>query len=214
MNITVNHLANWLAQYLEGAGKKTFVVVNNGTRSDALVLKICSEATLIKKGTGTICIYKEEVPKFFLGKTHKITCAPYEEYMVAQNCANDMNGVVVGSIDKTLGKYNRTYPKIVYSLGDIFPLYDLQYSEIVKITDSLWPDYKYTDKIIDYNAIEFCLRAQDLFGIITSIEPPHKHKIWHTFTTNQKKFIAEAHQREKQTKHKEMQKPYPKIKAT
>jgi len=215
--LLIEHVASWLAKYMEESGRKVFIVNYNGARSDALVLKVCSEATSIKKGLSTICLYQDFFPKEFMGRSYKIDIPVIPnitgtEYMIANKWADDKDGVVIGSVDKTFGKYKRTYTKIEYSLCDIFPLYDLYYSEIIHLTDFIWPDAKWRDaEVDDYKMLEFCVRAENSFGIITSTNPPHKHEMWHTFTGTQKKFVAECQQREKKTRHKELRKPYPKI---
>lgn len=215
----IQPLANWLADYATEAGKKLFIVVYDGTRASGLVLKICSEATAIKKGLSTICLYdhKESAPSFFLGRSYEVvnsipSTVPNFDYITANKWADDRDGIVVSSIEKTFGKYNRSYSKFTYSMCDVFPLYDLYYSDIVLITDALWPEYKWKDNgVDDQKMLEFCGRAENSFGIITSADPPHKHKMWPTFTSTQKKFIAETHQREKKTRHKDVKKPYPNI---
>lgn len=216
-DVLIEHIASWLSKYMIDSGKKTFIVKYNKTRADALLLKVCSEATSIKKGLSTICLYQDASPKTYLGRSYKID-APHIpnisdiDYMIAQKWADDRDGVLLSPINKTFGKYNRTYTKTSYSISDILPLYDLYYSEILQICNYLWPDLKFDDSgVDDYKMLEFCIKAEYTFGIITSDASPHKHNMWHTFTSTQKRFIGEAQQREKKTRHKEVRKPYPKI---
>lgn len=216
-DVLIEYISNWLANYLIDSGRKVFVVKYNETRSDALLLKICSEATTLKKGLSTICLYQDTKPQMYLGRAYKLDIPHIPnindiDYIIAQKWADDRDGIVLSSIDKTFGKYYRSYSKTSYSLSDIFPLYDLYYSDIVQITDYLWPDMKFQDiEVDDYKMLEFCIKAENTFGIITSENSPHKHGMWHTFTSTQKRFIGESQQREKKTRHKEVKKPYPKI---
>ncbi len=189
-NLLVQYLAKWLIDYIDECGRKTFVIVDHGTRQGDLVKLICSEATKIKGG------FKVRVCDTNHIDAHKIS--------------NDTFGIVVGLIDRTTGLYYRGYSKLEDGLADIFPLFALEYSEIVQMTNKLFPDREYDD-FVDHKMIEFCNKANALYGIITDEQMPNKNGRWPYFLTEQKKWLGLVHQREKATRHKAITKPYPEI---
>lgn len=186
-SLLINYLSGWLSGYAFESGKTKFVIVDTGSRSDVLTHHICSEATKHHGGFGVLSI-----PSF-------------GEYI------EDNESLLVGSIDNTFGLYYRSFGKRREALADIFPLFDLLYSEIVQVTDSLSLSDHFPQDPPDYEMIEFCNRAESLYSIITYSKPPHMHNRWPYFTSTQKKWIAIAHQREKKTRHKAITKPYPVI---
>jgi hypothetical protein len=214
--LLVEYLAKWLADYAYRAGRATFVVANRGTREDWVVDQLCHEATKVIGGLKTnirMVIDSERTDAEILMSCH--------EY------ADDHNGIVVGSIERTFGLYWRGYQKMGDALADIFPLYDISYSEIIQLYDSMDLDefdgiypipgaagygmypIPGADSHKSHKMVEFCNNAEALYGIITREDPPHTHKRWPYFTQEQKKWIALTHQREKKTRHKVLTKPYP-----
>jgi len=212
-DLLIEHLSKWLAEYAKAAGRSVFVVGFDGTRSDALLLHICSQATENYGGLATHALSFPtstiKIRQVFNGMvTYSIDSSPGYCYLQCHEIAHD-RGIVVGPVDRTFGLYYRSYGKRAAGSADIFPLFDLEYSEIVEITDSLWPGLwpaESTDIISD---IEFCNEAEAMFGIITCEEPPHRHARWPYFIHTQKAVIAKIHQREKQTRHKKLDRPYP-----
>lgn len=188
--LIVQYLAQWISDYAKENGRQTFVIVDNATRQSDLVKLICSECT---KNTGGF--------KSMLCHTNHID---------AHKISEETFGIVIGLIDKTFGLYYRGYSKLDEGLGDIFPLFDLEYSEIIQITDKLIPNNKYNDSN-NYQMIEFCNKANTLYGIITDDNVPNKNNRWPYFITEQKKWLGIVHQREKSTRHKAINRPYPKI---
>ncbi len=193
--LLIEHLAKWLADYAKQYGKAVFVTNNKGSRQDAIVTHLCIEATKIHSGL----------------KKHNYLHPPTSNTEGFAEChyyASEHNGLIVGPIDRTYGLYYRDYSKIGSALADIFPLFDLEYSEIVQLYKFLWNDeYKYNDPP-GFQMIEFCNNAERTYGIITSENPPHTHSRWPYFTQEQKKWIAIVHQREKRTRHKIITRPY------
>lgn len=189
-NLLIQFLSKWLADYAKQNGRTTFVIVDNSSRQSCLAKLICSEATKIIGGL------KVRVCNTNHLEAHKI--------------AEEINGIVIGLVDRTYGLYHRSFSKLDEGLGDIFPLFDLEYSEIVQITEKVLLDQNFTDPV-EYRLIEFCNKANALYSIITEDQPPHKNKRWPYFLTEQKKWLAIVHQREKSTRHKAITKPYPKI---
>lgn len=193
--MVVQFLADWLANYAEQNGKTTFVVVDNGLRQSALVKHICSEATKVVGGL-----------KVRVCKTNHID---------AHTISQETNGIVIGIVDRTNGLYYRKYKKLDEGLADVFPILDLEFSEVIQITDKLFPDEMlntYTRlEIAHLKYVEFCNASNTLYGIITDDQPPQTNKRWPYFLTEQKKWIGVVHQREKATRHKAINKPYPEI---
>jgi hypothetical protein len=216
-DLLIEHLAKWLAEYAKAAGRSVFVVGFDGARSDALLLHICSKATENYGGLATHALSFPtstiEIKNVFNGNvTYSIDSIknPGYYYLQCHEIAHD-HGIVVGPVDRTFGLYYRSYGKRAAGSADVFPLFDLEYSEIVEITDSLWPGLwpvESTDIVAD---IEFCNEAGAMFGIITCEESPHRHPRWPYFIHTQKAMIAKVHQREKLTRHKKMNKPYPSL---
>ena len=192
--LLLDSLAFWLAEYAHKYGKKLFVTNNKGTRQDQLVSYLCKEAT-----------------KFHSAKTYNYQHPPSSNTDGFAEChiyASQENGIVVGSIDRTYGLYYREYNKIGAGIADVFPLFDIEYSEIVQLYEFLWKGkFKYDDPP-GYQMIEFCNYAEVTYGIITDEQPPHTHRRWPYFTQGQKEFIAIVHQREKKTRHKILNRPY------
>jgi hypothetical protein len=211
----IEHLAIWLATYIKNAGRNVFVVGFNGTRSDALLLQICSKATENYGGLSTHALAfgtkSIDITKVFNGKiTHCIDKESIEYYYLGCHDIANNNGIVVGPVDKSFGKYSRNYGKRAEGSADVFPLFDMNYSDIINITDSLWPNL--WPECNTASDLEFCNNAESLYGIITCEESPHKHSRWPYFIQNQKSIIAKVHQREKLTRHKDLSnKPYPKL---
>jgi hypothetical protein len=213
-DLLVEYLAQWLAEYLKAAERKVLVVGFNGTRSDALLLHICSKATEQYGGLVTHALNFPTSPvdinTIFNGKiTYSIDrhndLGYY--YLQCHNIANE-NGIVIGPVDRTFGLYYRSYGKIAEGSADIFPLFDLDYSDIVTITNSLWPNL-WEPHLDTVWGIEFCNEVEVMYGIITCAEPPNRHPHWPYFIQAQKAMIAKVHQREKLTRHKKLTKPYP-----
>lgn len=189
-NVLIQYLSKWLADYAGKYGRQTFVVVNNGSRQSDLLKFICSESTKITGGF-----------KIIICNTNHIE---------AHHISNDTMGIVVGLVDRTFGLYYRSYSKIDEGLADVFPLFKLEYSEIIQLTNKFFPDREYIDPI-DHRMIEFCNKANSLYGIITDDQMPNKNARWPYFLADQKRWIGMVHQREKATRHKAITKPYPEI---
>jgi hypothetical protein len=135
------------------------------------------------------------------------------------NCSEiaEGNGLVVGSVDRTFGLYYRSYGKRSDGSADVFPLFDLEYLEIESITETIWPKidrweeskfstYRYQSPAED---IEYANEAEAQYGIITSETPPNQHPRWPYLIGHQKAIIALVWQREKLTRHKMINRPYP-----
>lgn len=216
-DLLIEHLSKWLAEYIKAAGRSVFVVGFDGTRADALLLHICAKATENYGGLATHALNFPtntiEINKVFNGMvTYSIDNTENHNYHFLQchEIAQE-NGIVIGPVDRTFGLYYRSYGKRAEGSADIFPLFDLDYSEIVQITDSLWPNLWKPENLDMVYDIEFCNEAEDLYGIITCEDPPHRHPRWPYFIHTQKAMIAKVNQREKLTRHKQLIRPYPTI---
>lgn len=200
----IKFIAEWLASYTKQAGI-TMVIANDrgvSLAADAVTIHLCREAAReisgLKVHVNKVDLYRDTDTTSFMW------CVKY---------ASEHNGIVVGPTDKTYGLYTRGFDKHGEALADIFPLFDLELSDVDKLYKSMKIDgkLKYPD---GYQSIEFCNEAEEKYGIITRDDPPHTHPRWAYFTTEQKRSIALVHQREKKTRHKKMTKPYPIIPAS
>jgi hypothetical protein len=228
--LVIDYLSKWLAKYIKNAGRDTFVVGYRGARSDAFTLHLCSKACELGGGLSTMAlcfdIDSSKLKPIYKGLISLVQPSPDyvngDEFnylqcnLWAADNGGKNNGIVVGTIDKTFGTYFRSYGKCEEATADIFPLFDLNYSDIIKITNELWPDIKWPDWEGNEYAelailVEFCNEAEDLYGIITNEDPPNKHPRWPFFVNDQKKILAQVHQREKKTRHKILNKPYPQL---
>lgn len=227
-DLLIEHLAKWLVEYAKAAGRNVFVVGNRGCRADALLLNICSKATEMYGGgftTHVLCrANKVEAHRIFKGKITRCTDTCFlsnENFYVYCHDKAEKEGLVIGPVDRTFGLYYRSYGKRSDGGADIFPLFDLEYSEILKATESLYPNIKEFEwedsRYLTYSEqspiadIEYANEAEALYGIITSEEAPNKHSRWPYFIGNQKAIIALVWQREKLTRHKMINRPYPKL---
>jgi hypothetical protein len=219
--LIIEHLSNWLAEYIKAAGRSVLVVGFRGTRADAILLHICSKATEMYGGltTHALCISEKiKINRIFNGKTTYYTDPFFsnERYYLGCHDLADKNGIVIGPIDRTFGLYYRSYGKRSEGSADIFPLFDLEFSDICQITNNLWPNEDWEDERFSIykdqpsvSNLEFANESEALYGIITSEFPPNHHPRWPYFVRDQKSIIAKVHSREKTTSHKKLNKPYP-----
>ena len=83
------------------------------------------------------------------------------------------------------------------SSADLYPLLDLYRSEVIEpLGLGTYDKYSAEGEYID--------RENEKNGIITSDDPPNKHKSWYKYTKDQKILIAKMHAREKATRHKDL----------
>jgi hypothetical protein len=213
--LLIEYLAKWISDYTKSAERNVLVVGFNGTRSDALLLHICSKATEKYGGLLTHALNfptsSMDIKTIFNGKV-TYAMGDYTNlgyyYLQCSEIANN-NGIVIGPIDRTFGLYYRSYGKLVEANADIFPLFDLDYSDIIDMTNSLWPEKQWPQPPDNVSDIEFCNEAESLYGIITGEDSPNRHYRWPYFIHSQKAIIAKVHQREKLTRHKALTRPYP-----
>jgi hypothetical protein len=224
-DLLIEHLAKWLVEYAKAAGRNVFVVGFRGCRSDALLLHICSKATEMYGGnfvTHALCMGdRVGAQSVFNGKITYYSHPFLSNENFYLNCHDiaENNGLVVGPVDRTFGLYYRSYGKRSDGSADVFPLFDLEYSDIRNIVGNLWPnigEFSWGDSIFSTYTnqypiadIEYANEAEALYRIITNTEAPNKHPRWPYFIANQKAIIALVWQREKLTRHKMITRPYP-----
>jgi hypothetical protein len=210
----LNVIIKWLADYLKDSGKSTFVICFNGSKEDGLLTHLCSEAC--KNTSKNVLVYSDFYTKDILGKiyngTSKEVSVLLNSFIDASERAGDCDGIVVGPVEKSFGKYYRTYHKNNEGLADIFPIYDLNYSDVVNITCNLfgndinwiyeWPSDR-------YQMVEWANSMEEKYEILTQNNNPSQHEKWKYFTQDQKSMIAFMHAREHKTRHKIIHKPYP-----
>lgn len=191
-NTTIQYLAMWVADYASNSGKTLLLTTGSLCYIDySIVLdRICSEACMKIKNLQHI-------------KMHN-------SYMDLHYHANENNGLVIGHTTRTYGLYYRNYHKATDGFADIFPLFDIDDSEVLQMAYVINPKLN-VSLPEDCDKLDFCNQAEISYGIITSESPPHTHNHWPYFTMQQKTWIAEIHSREKKTRHKLFRGPYPKL---
>jgi hypothetical protein len=187
--ITINYLGKWLADYAKDANKSLLVLSHDNTNQYNLLHKVCSCATVFYPGLN-IHIH------FGIGD---------QLYEIAED-----KGLIISCIDKSFGLYYRWYSKLEMSISDLFPLFDLNYSEILELLEKPIVDNSLPEK---YELLEWCNLMEERYKIITSNEVPNKDSRWPFFIQEQKDILAKVYQREKKTRHKIITKPYPNLKC-
>lgn len=194
--LLIEYLAEWLAEYAKRNHKKLFVTASRlENRNDYLIRNVCAKATTLMGGLRL--------------ETRTVMKSLDEEYLECHRIADKNSGIVVGPVDQSHGLFTRKFGKRSDGGADVFPLFNVEYSEIVQVTDELW-DSRFVDPT-GYEQYEFCNKTEAKYGIITAESPPHKHARWPYFTADQKRWIADTHQREKKTRHKKLMLPFPYI---
>jgi len=208
-------ITKWLADYLKDNGKTTFVINYRHDRRNSLLTYICSEACKNTSTNVLVCcspLVVDSLKNIYSGNIDSGYLPSYSDMVYK---ADSFNGVIVGAIEKTFGKYYRSYNKGYEYLSDIFPLYDIPYSDIIKETDDVFgTDVSYSDireEFEKYQIVEWANSMEDKYGILTSKENPTRHDQWKYFTQDQKTIIAFMHARQHKTLHKIINKPYPKL---
>jgi hypothetical protein len=217
-DLLIDYLAKWLADYAKASGKTTFIVGFRGTIPDAILLHICSKAAELYGDLSVeavTCSINVNIADIFNGKTSCYQIDNQEGfYLYCHRIAKD-NGIIVGPIDRSFGLYYRSYGKRAEGTADIFPLFDLSYLEIKHLSGNIlidnWEDENYSMYrcLPSVHDIDFCNEAESLYGIITCEDLPNKHPRWPYFIGSQKEIIAKVWQREKLTRHKKIDRPYP-----
>ncbi|MFA5758997.1 MAG: hypothetical protein WC942_06550 [Clostridia bacterium] len=206
----VNCVSDWISNYLK-TNHKTCAVINfNLNRNDMLLLhigkQICKNGFNLEVITFDINISIQLQSVYNGKKTNIITednnISGYS-FIKSHLIANSCNGIVLGAVDKTYGLHYRQYSKLEEYTADIFPLYNVEYSDIVNLTNSLYPQIQFDEKN-EYDILEWCLLADKRYNIISGNEIPHKHNRWPYFTQTQKEWIAKVYNREKSTRHKKL----------
>ena len=143
--------------------------------------------------------------------------------------ANSVNGLVVGTKNRSEGNLVRHFHKYGDGAVDIAPIADLFKSEVYQLfeyltkvngnmpqeaidiftaipTTDLWGQdvfmYDEEELGVTYNEIEWADRENQISNIISSNEDPTKYHTWFGYTLRQKQIIGKLHQLEKLTRHK------------
>jgi hypothetical protein len=218
----LKHISDWLISYKKSSQAKCFVVYFDSTRHSTLLIHLCFLAavpvyivtTNDSKASENNNNYKFLI-SLFGDKINPIHVF-YDSLDAPKNpsythsIADLYSGIILGSIDKTFGLYLRKYKKHQEYTSDIFPLYDLFYSDIVKISSELFANVDFNDSADENKVrlIEWSIMNNIRTSIITNAELPEKSKHWYMYNYNQKVIISEMYQRDKLTMHKKIQKPY------
>ena len=209
------YISDWIISYIQNYNKSLVIKYFDPKVSDALLLYICLEISRITQKKLYITTNLTQIP--FITDNHNVVISysqdyeHYNPYVHANIKAQLYDGVVLSSIDKSTRLYTRSYSKLE-KLSDIFPFFDLNYSNICQIFDSFnFEDIQVLMRMPEDEVLllEWCNYIEDQYGIITSDEAPNKHKRWPYFTTIQKSWIGRIHAREKKTRHKKITGPYP-----
>lgn len=217
-------IPQWLTKYAESNCKNHLIIPFTGTVNDIVLTKVALEAKLLCGLINVFCLvdskflilYKEWFETSNIKYKEIETSNLSVFYLDAHYLANENNGIVLGPIDKTRSQI-RSYNKLAEYTADIFPFYDIKYSQILEIIKS-FPEY---NKILtntrkesfqeEYEMLEWCLGADNLYGVITSESTPNLNPRWPCFTNMQKTAIARINRIEKTTRHKQINKPYFKV---
>jgi len=208
-NLFIKHIAEWLAKYAKDNGRKTFVLHYCGRATEAVLIKVCVEATKEMGGLSMIVGFEPgaEIEKIYSARKVE------SDFINTALMTDEVDlGLLLLPVTRTEAMLRNHHKKFVL-LGDVFPFLDVKQSDITGIAEKFWPDVKFNDeKIVGIQSPEGLLDLEDNYGIITSEEMPSKHSRWPYLMQYQKKDIAFAHQREKLTRHKAIiGKPFPSI---
>jgi len=134
----------------------------------------------------------------------------YEECF---NKANINNGICISSLTREYINLYRLYDKRTSGNMDLYPFGNIFIDQLIEIGKSLnleGHEFKINySKIPIETSIGFLeLKKYDLLNekinIISNDELPFKYEKWYTFTLKQKEQIIFLHNREKNTRHKEI----------
>lgn len=219
------YIGKWICNYTNHNNIECLIVNFIGTCNDAMLLSVCTEALkYCNKLTMEIVSSSfpgEGQPKDILSKIYsKKNNIKYIEvptnfsslpflYLMSHS-TSQKHCIVLGPIDKTYGQLYRGYDKLAEYTSDIFPLYDIKYSDIFEFVMKEYPEIDWKEQINkkECRYLEWGLSVNEKYGIIESEDSPTKHYKWPYFTTEQKQYVALLHQREKNTRHKKLNKPY------
>jgi NH3-dependent NAD+ synthetase len=204
----------WIANYLKENGKEA-IVTSWEPRCDSNVnLELCvksrefynTKVIVITNNSSLIkSKYKGLVETYQEGDSEK------ETQNILANIADKKNGIIAGSLTKT-DSLNRSYHKFGKGAADIFPIYDLFYSETKELSKESFEDPIWNFKLED---LEWSVKMNEKKKIITDKETPNRKSDWCYLNLHQKTIVAQIHQREKKTRHKSLNnKPYCLVRST
>lgn len=209
----ISHISNWITNYIVSNGIKIIIVDINNSIESFLVYKLAANATEIIGGKLKLIAVTENIQYIQLANENNIQCI----YGIIRNIADiNENSIVLGNIEKTYGLYNRCYNKNKELTADIFPIFDLYYSEIKDLIEFINPELLKNLNVreySDYSLNEWAIKQENKYGIICDDKLPHQHTLWYSFAMKQKEIIAQLHQREKKTRHKINTRPYCKVRS-
>lgn len=206
--------SQWIVDYFANNCKNTLVIPFTSIINDIALVLVSIKSKSICGKLNIYCIVDKQYEELYLELFPDIKYEIFDNtgnnnlsflYLRAHFIANDCSGIVLGSIDQT-NKLLRKYDKLSEYTSDIFPLYGIKYSQLVKLVNNTYPNIK--PKLEDdYETIEWCLDIDKKYGIITNDELPNKNNRWMYLMQNQKVMISKLHSIEKKTRHKIINKP-------
>lgn len=240
-NNTVAYISKWLNDYCNDNGRKTLVVGYDKTYNSGILLYVAmrgvsgdikslasiedtkSLLSTHRHGIGlkVVAFSKDDqvhLSSWYHGEITLLEHTPSVLHLIS--IAEESDGIVLGNVDKTFGEVNREYSKVGQGLCDVFPIYDLFYSELKQIADG-HIQAKFEENVSpgdgesDYEYVslfEWALRNPEVYGLITDpkvILPQSSG--WFRYTIQQRTVIAFLHNRNKSTYHKRILRPYPVI---
>jgi hypothetical protein len=218
--IVLAQIAKWIVDYSKQNCKSNLIIPFTGTINDIVLIKICLESKNLCGLLNIHCLiektYKNVYDNLFgnLNIKHELfDNTTYNDlamlYLKSHYLANELNGIVLGNVDKTTGCQCRIYNKLAEYTADIFPIYDIKYSQLYSIAKENFANLENVKPLsCEYEMLEWCIDADKLYGIITSEDVPNKNTRWPFFMQNQKTVIARINRIEKSTRHKQINKPY------
>lgn len=179
---TIQTIKDWICDYAEKNGKSTLIVIDDSSNGFELLKKVCLSQTK----------FKFEIPSQ--------ECIATKYLYTLLTLAKNTNGIILSTLNKTQFNLIRAFQKYGTHNMDIFPLIDLYESEI----SSLLGVTQYNTKHMDFFIldIEWAQEENKKYGIIENDELPQHTSNWFKYTLPQKELISKLHQREKQTRHK------------
>jgi len=220
--IILARTAKWIVDYTEQNCRNTLIIPFNGIINDIVITKIALEAKNLCGLLNIYCLIGKEYESLYikLFGNSNIKYELYDNlnlanfYLKAHDLASNTRGIVLGNIDKTTGYHCRIYSKLAEYTSDIFPIYDIKYSQILSIVKEYFSNLDNVKHLIsqeECETIEWCLDADNFYGIITNNEVPEKNSRWPFLIQKQKTAVSRINRIEKFTRHKQINKPYFKI---
>lgn len=180
--LTIKKITNWVQNYTKENYRKSFVICDYNTPGSKLVETICKNIS--------------NVPIFIA-----------ENIQDAIDISETQRGLIIGTLNRNEAELIRRYHKYREGIGDIFPIADLFYSEILELLKGDFDKDPKIDDILLHSEVEWGDRENCKSGIIINEKEPKTCRGWFRYTLRQKEILSRMHQIEKRTRHKKISAP-------